>query len=265
MQIPVLMYHEIVSGTPSTALLDRIQGSYLVSSETFEKQMAYLKQERYTSVSPLGAVDILKTGKKVNIKPIVITFDDGYEGNYLNALPILKQYGLSATFFVTAGFVGRECMLTWDQIREMNHEKMSIGSHCLSHPVLTSLTKVDIKNEMLDSKSILEKKIGVKVDSFSFPNGVYSSEILEITKNSGYKTACSSDFGLNNKNVDAFRIKRLKVPKSFDLSDFGKLLSYEWKMHALFKTKFFVLSMVKKLIGPDYYERLYSKIFNIKD
>ncbi|MCL1900064.1 MAG: polysaccharide deacetylase family protein, partial [Promicromonosporaceae bacterium] len=82
-----------------------------VSSEKFERDMIYLKDNGYNTIFPeemFGADE----------KSVVITFDDGYEDNYKNAFPILKDHGIKATIFLISNKIGEENMLNKEQIRE---------------------------------------------------------------------------------------------------------------------------------------------------
>ena len=264
MNIPILMYHEIVDEKPSRDLQEKVQGSYIVSRSKFKEQISCLKESGHYTVSLDEAINILKRKDKTNEKPIVITFDDGFEGNYRYALPILMEYGLSATFFVSAGLVGNSNMLSWDQIREMDSMGMSIQSHSVSHPMLSTLESEKLKYELLESKLMIEEKIGTPVNFFSYPNGDYNSEVILNLRNLGYRAACSSKFGLNKSETNIFELKRIKIPGSYNLEEFKKILFLDRKKYLLLHSKDLLLSSFRRIIGPNNYEKIYSKLHNIK-
>lgn len=264
MSIPILMYHEVVDERPSEYLLKKVQSSYLVSRYKFKEQIAYLKESGFYTISLHEAINVLENRKKIAEKAIVITFDDGFEGNYYHALPILKEYDFTATFFIAAGLVGKSNMLSWDQICEMNKEGMSMQSHTVTHPLLSTKRGKEVKYELMESKLIIEKAIGSSVNFLSYPNGDYNSEVIVNLRNLGYRAACSSKFGLNNTGTDAFELKRIKISSSYTLEDFKKIMSLNKKMHFLLKTKDSILSSVRKILGPNNYEKIYFKVFNLK-
>ena len=108
---PILMYHH-VKARP-------IKELNTVTPKVFEKQMSFLKRYGHKVLSLDEYIDIKKNGGKDPRGSIVITFDDGYENNYLYAFPVLKQYHYPATIFVVSDMVGKDRFLTWNQIKEM--------------------------------------------------------------------------------------------------------------------------------------------------
>ena len=125
-KILVLNYHQV--GNTFNPLA--------ITPSDFSTQMAYLINNGYIPITP----DELESGLNGEIelpeKPVLITFDDGYDDNYLNAFPILKGYGIRATIFVVPAFVGKKNYLTWEQIKEMSDNGISIQSHNLNHTKL---------------------------------------------------------------------------------------------------------------------------------
>jgi len=265
MNIPILMYHEIIDKVPSLELSRKIQRSYLVSKNDFEEQVAYLKERGYHTIDLHDVTDAPGKEKKIIGKPIAITFDDGYEGNYLYALPILKKYNAISTFFITVGMVGKSCMLSWAQAYEMKKEGMSIQSHTVSHPLLTAITPREVECELLNSKLIIEEKMGSVVDFISYPNGDYNSAVMAHVRKAGYEGACSSEFGFNSLGSDGFALRRIKIPNSFSIRDFGKILDNNWKTCFFLTGKDLVFHSVRGLVGSKNYEKIYSKIFDLKE
>ena len=100
--IPVLNYHQIN---------DRDHNALTVPVSEFEREMAYLKAEGYTAITPEQLSNHLKYGSPLPPKPVMITFDDGYRDNYTNAFPILKKYGFTASIFLISDFTLSHCGL----------------------------------------------------------------------------------------------------------------------------------------------------------
>jgi peptidoglycan/xylan/chitin deacetylase (PgdA/CDA1 family) len=135
---------------------------------------------------------------------IVITFDDGEKNIYDYAFPLLKKYGLPALVFLIAGYIGRNNdwdisltghrlkHLTWDEIREMQKGGVRFGSHGMSHRNLTRLHSVELEQEILGSKAVLEKEIG-PVDAISYPFNRINPEVLDKVRKAGYKYGFGGD------------------------------------------------------------------------
>jgi peptidoglycan/xylan/chitin deacetylase (PgdA/CDA1 family) len=188
--IPILAYHKV---DPRKEL-----GITSISPEKFKKQVCLLKQVGYKSISP----QTLFEQTDIAIKPILITFDDGYEGIYKYVHPILKEYGFTATVFLTTGYVGsynlwdaspgpRFKHLNWKQIREMSDYGICFGSHGVNHVFLTRQSKEKVKYELENSKKILEDETGKPVRFFSYPYGDSNRRITEFVRSAGYDSAFS--------------------------------------------------------------------------
>ncbi|HEY3426639.1 MAG TPA: polysaccharide deacetylase family protein, partial [Negativicutes bacterium] len=89
--IPVLNYHQVE---------DNVNNPLTLSNQEFEEQMAYLHRHGYNSITPDQLIMHLRTGAALPDKPVLITFDDGYRDNYMNAYPIMKKYGFTGTVFL---------------------------------------------------------------------------------------------------------------------------------------------------------------------
>ena len=89
-------------------------------------------------------------------KPVILTFDDGYESNYTELLPILEARGMKATVFMVANSIGREKYLSWEQLKDMQHRGIEIGSHTANHLPLTEMDMETARNEVKLSKLLME-------------------------------------------------------------------------------------------------------------
>ncbi len=99
--VPVLLYHEI---DPAA---DGSNGA-VISPETFENHIRALAENGYTAVSPEELTAYVEHGGTLPEKPVLITFDDGYQSNYDYAYPVLKKYGMKATIFVIGSSAGKD-------------------------------------------------------------------------------------------------------------------------------------------------------------
>jgi peptidoglycan/xylan/chitin deacetylase (PgdA/CDA1 family) len=102
-------------------------------------------------------------------------------------------------------------MLTWDEVSEMADSGILFGSHTLNHPILTKLSKEQVKYEVNESRRIIEQKIGVPIHHIAYPNGGkldFNSEIQEIIREAGYTCALASIRGLNTQQTDTYELRR---------------------------------------------------------
>lgn len=209
-RIPILMYHHVADKN----------GSLYVRPETFTKQMDYLVQNGYTTVTLPEIVAHLAAGQSLPPKTIVVTFDDGYSDNYSDAYPVLIQRNLKATFFIITQLVGGGDYLTWGQIREMSGNSLiTFGDHTLSHRVLPKLSKEEVKNEILSAKNILESNLGIKINVFAYPYGNTDKEIEKVLQEGGFIAAVTNKSGSVCAKLP-YEIPRIRVGNA-SLSVYG--------------------------------------------
>lgn len=200
--VPILMYHEIED-------ISRHEANY-VTPKNFERQMAFLEKNHYQVISLDALVDSIKKGKVLSKKSVVITFDDGKENNYTNALAVLKKYNFPATIFVPSGLIGKEKQMSLPQLQEMISSKIDIGSHTQTHSYLPGLSVEKQIKEIFDSKKDIEEFLGISVKYFAYPIGGFSDEIKKLVRQAGYEAACATNRGRDRFNKDVFELKRIR-------------------------------------------------------
>ncbi len=209
--LPIIMYHSV---TPQTTRENKIE----VTVKAFERQMRFLKEHNYNVVPLETARDLIKNKKKIPSRTVAITFDDGYKDNYIYAFPIFKKYNFPATIFIIINEVGRPegDRLSWDEIRVMQDSGIiTIGSHTLSHPILTEVNSGQrLKNEIFDSKMILEEKLGKKITIFCYPSGRFNAKLRQLVIDAGYQMAVATKPGKKYPNDDIFAFKRLRISEN---------------------------------------------------
>ena len=145
-------------------------------------------------------------------KPVLITFDDGYIDNYTNAFPILKKYNLRATIFIIPAFTSvYPNYMTWEQLKEMEANGITIESHTLTHPKLEELPDDEIRNELLNSKNMLEEQLGHPIEFLAYPTGTYNLHIAGIAQDLGYKGAFTIKYGVVDKGSNFFALERVPI------------------------------------------------------
>jgi len=167
-----------------------------------------------TGITVISMQDFLawrRSEKSIPQKSALITIDDGYASGFEVARPILKKFGYPWTAFIYTKYVGSGGKsITWEQLEELRDEGIEIGSHTISHINLKTVGgkspeayEAWLRSEIIDSKKILEQKLGIKVSTFAYPEGRYSSRILEIVKEAGYEAAFTT-FGQRITHGAAF-------------------------------------------------------------
>jgi len=201
--VPILAYH----------MVGPEEERYSVSVEEFDRQMDYLVQKGYTAVSLQELADGFAGKTVLPPRPVVITFDDGYNDNYLLALPIMEKHGMKGTVFVVAGQVGQGQYLSWDQIHALQERGTEIGSHTMNHVALSGSDKAGQFREVAESKQLLEQELGLPVVFLAYPYGKFTAETVAVLQAAGYRGACAGTAGLNAPGSDLYRLHRVNVPK----------------------------------------------------
>lgn len=231
------MYHSI--GSQSNGEIGA--ELYCVSVENFRRQMEYISRTSKLGTGPFGDSPL-------------ITFDDGDISDYRYAYPILKELGLKGYFFILVSKVGTTGYMGWQQIRKLKDAGMVIGSHGMSHRILTELEDKELTYELSESKKILEKNLEQTVDYFSIPRGFHSKKVINKAKEAGYKAVFTS----NPKDTDEFKVGRIPVKGNWNLEHFITIvnngLSFKDKTEELLKNS------TKKILGTKNYDRLRTRI-----
>lgn len=204
--VPILMYHSVFPEATEKDML-------VVTPRTFDRQMAFLKKNKYNVLALEELAQLIKEKKKIPAKAVVITLDDGFKDNYTYAFPILKKYGLPATIFIITNEVGRRDHLSWEEIKEMQGSGIiSFGSHCLGpKPLINISSREEVKKEIFDSKRLMEQKLGKEVSSFAYPEGLFNPEIRQMVIEAGYRVAVATKPGKDYPDDDIFALKRLRI------------------------------------------------------
>lgn len=202
-QVPILMYHYIRNADGESELGKNLS----VSPDNFAAQLAWLKESGYTTIKMADLADPERTAVSKayfeNKKPIILTFDDGYEDAYTQAFPTLGKYGFIGTFYIIRSYVGGGNYMNQAQINELAKAGMEIGSHSLSHPNLTVLSLADLKKQIDDSKE--------QTTTFCYPLGKYNDQVITKVEEAGYSTAVTTRGGIANQESNLFELPRVRI------------------------------------------------------
>lgn len=211
-KIPILMYH---------AVSDDMWGipELFVSPSEMEKQLAYLAENGY---DPITFEDIQYIDQYD--KPVILTFDDGYDDNYLELFPLLQKYNAKATVFVIANAFEMNHKLTKEQVKEMSDSGLvSIQSHGMTHHDMNVMGEEELHYELGESKRILTEVTGKEVFVLCYPTGKYSDLTLEIGREY-YKFGLKMNGQLSNTSDDPMLMNRFYVSRYTSLDEFAAML-----------------------------------------
>jgi len=238
--IPILMYHSI-----SDSSLPEKHPYFQTHTrpEVFQSQMEVLNRMDYAVINLKSAAEMMLSENTNKGNYVVITFDDAYKDFLTHALPVLRDYGFTATVFVPSGVVGgknkrllsKEC-LSWDELFHLSQGGIEVGSHTVSHANLALLSKQEIVYELSSSKDEIEKKLNKEILSFSCPYAFPQVnrdfiDFYESTLNKcGYLFGVTTRIGLASSEDGIYTFKRVPV-NDFDDNKFfqAKLKGgYDW-------------------------------------
>ncbi len=224
--VPFLMYHQVTPLPPAGF------EKYCVTPQTLARQMDWLVRAGYTSIT-LDTLLAWRQGRTLlPLRPVVITFDDGFRECLHYAMPILGTRGLAATFYMVAGLVGRTSrwleeerglsidMAGWDLARDMSHQGFTCGAHSLTHPHLADLAEGECREELARSRQLLQDRLDVEIRHLAYPFGSYDARVQTLVIEQGYASACSVNTGLSWPGDDLYALHRVPITGYDSLPDF---------------------------------------------
>lgn len=226
--VPILNYHYIRDYNSET---DSTGNSLSISPQVFEEQIKQLLENKYTSITMDDLYMALVKKNKLPEKPVILTFDDGYQDFYENAYPILKKYNIKAIVYVIVGKIGDKDQryLTWNQVIELDRNGLvTIGSHSMSHANLEASNNQKLYREIYLSKKELEKILGHSVDHFCYPSGKYNQSTINLTKASKYKTAVTTELGSRHLENELYTLRRERISGGISIEQFKQKISPEY-------------------------------------
>lgn len=207
--IPVLMYHHTtntIAPAPTSITLT-----------TFEQHLQMLQREKYTTITVSQLTDFMLGKIKLPKKTVALTFDDGWRDN-LEAAGLMEKYKVRGTFFVCSSFVEHSTNLSEQDIHDLSTNPLfEIGAHSHTHFTDWSenLDKLDtrlIVGEVVISKQIIEQITQKPVNSFAWPYGHYSDDLIQYAQYIGFTSTLTVDPRSDNRvGASPLKIKRITV------------------------------------------------------
>jgi peptidoglycan/xylan/chitin deacetylase (PgdA/CDA1 family) len=206
-RVPILVYHSIAPHHPGQTGEQR---ELDVDPAAFRAQMDHIVQHRHPVV-PLSAIVAALRGRgSIPDRAVAITFDDGWQNQYDDALGVLRDHGFTATFFVYTKVIDNgPGFMTWDELRQLKSAGMTIGSHTRTHPDLTQ-KGVSLKSEIVGSREDIQKNLGTAPDLFAYPYGDWDDRVAEAVRSAGYVAARGMGEGPANSKGNLFALKSIQ-------------------------------------------------------
>jgi peptidoglycan/xylan/chitin deacetylase (PgdA/CDA1 family) len=223
-KIPILMYHSI------SKYVTAQYRPFTVSPELFAEHMAYLHEHAYTPITVTQFGDAIAQGVSIlPTRPVILTFDDGFTDFFTEALPVIRQYGFTATLYVTTGFIGKRqatgSMLDWEQLGEISQCGIECGGHSHSHRQLDTLTPTVARDEIVRCKWLLEDRLGQEILSFAYPHGYHCATTKRLVREAGYTSACAVGYAMCSIATDPFALTRLRMGADTSVDALAALLA----------------------------------------
>jgi len=215
----VLMYHRV------GAARNDWEARYAISPARFEAHMLAMARHGRHAVSVDALHEWLEVGAPLPPGAFVLTFDDGFRGVREHALPVLERLRWPFTVFLVSDRIGEEDvwtrasnpdrttypLLDAEEVLDLQRRGVALHSHTCSHASLPALDDDELRRELVESRSALERLLERPVDYLAYPFGHLDERVAVAARSAGYRAAFSTQPGFNRRDVDRFRIRRIDV------------------------------------------------------
>ncbi len=203
--VPILMYH-VIGDTPADARLPAL----FVSPADFAAQVAGLAKAGYHAVTLQQVHDAWRRGGKLPRRPVVLSFDDGSEGQVRHALALLRERGWPGVLNLTWRFLPDIGGVS--AVRRLARAGWEIDSHSLNHPDLTQLSATELRRELRESRTRIKSAFGARAANFfAYPSGRYDGRVKRAVRAAGYLAATSVKAGFARPTADPYALGRIQV------------------------------------------------------
>jgi peptidoglycan/xylan/chitin deacetylase (PgdA/CDA1 family) len=218
---PILMYHYVDYAPPNA---DAVRQDLTVAPELFAEHLNFLQSSGYTTHTMEHLWQAVNRGEKLPPKPVILSFDDGYDDAYQYAFPLLAERGMVGIFFIVKNLIGQAGYLTWTQALEMQTAGMEIGNHSTSHPDMSMLDYASQVAEAEQAAVAIQENLGKRPKFFCYPLGKYNLDTIRAVRETGHLAAVTTADGTLKYTRDRFMMPRVRVRNSTGASSLAWLL-----------------------------------------
>lgn len=199
-RVPILMYHRVVEAEEESP-----EYHFRISRRRLTSQLVCLRSLGYRSVSLTDVSQWLMGERRLPMRSVAITFDDGYEDSHRLAAPLLERFGFTATVFAVPDHIGGSSawdagatgagypLMGWDALCDLSARGWTVGAHSRTHCGLPELDDARLWDEVAGSRRALEERLGFSVDTFAYPYNRVDRRVLDAARAAGYRAACAGD------------------------------------------------------------------------
>lgn len=227
-RVPVLMYHSVRADPPAAT------AGLSVHPDAFATQLDTLADLGMTPVGFGALLAHWRFGEPLPDRPVVLTFDDGYADFHSEVLPRLVARRLTATLFVTTGWLadaGREragapldATLTWSQLAEVESAGIEVGGHSHSHAALDAIGRPELRDELIRCRDLLEERLGRPERVFGYPFGYSDAGVRAAVRAAGWSGACAVANDLARPAQGPYALARLTISRRTGSTAFRQLV-----------------------------------------
>jgi peptidoglycan/xylan/chitin deacetylase (PgdA/CDA1 family) len=206
--VPILMYH-VIKAPPAGA---PFPGLY-VQPQEFAEQMRALKESGWHAVTLDQVQAYWSRGVALGPgKPIVLSFDNGYESQFTQALPVLRSLGWVADENIQlTGLPPSQGGLGTEEVRDLIDDGWELDTQGISHADLITLDPEQLSYQVADARRILQQRYHVPVDWFCYPSGHYDAAVVAAVRAAGFEGSTTVVPGWAHPTDDPYRLHRLRV------------------------------------------------------
>jgi peptidoglycan/xylan/chitin deacetylase (PgdA/CDA1 family) len=229
--IPVLIYHQLLKEHENRLYKNN---NMVLNVDEFEKQMQLLHDNGYNTINTQTLYKYSRGEIKLPKKTVLITFDDGYEGVYKYAYPILKKYGFNATvFLITSNITETSEEFNPDQLQFMSRQTIQnasdvfeFGSHTYQlhnldankNSVFANASPKEIKEDLSNSN------LKINTTVFAYPYGMYNETNIDVLKETGFIMAFTTKEGLVTRRTNLYKLPRHTVYSNTSIEFFKRMV-----------------------------------------
>lgn len=225
-RVPVLMYHSVARSGPASL------ANWRIDPDEFERQLIFLRRRGYRALTEDEWNHARSRNGALGGRPIMLTFDDGFEDFARTAWPIVQRNGFAAHVFLVSGRVGEHAdwdacygdplpLMDWNTIEALAGEGVTFGSHLHSHRPLDRLGFAAAEAEMRRSRELIGAHTGVNPTTLAAPYGVSSRAFEELARSAGYSRVFGVDGGRAPVHSPRLRTPRIEITGSMSLEEFA--------------------------------------------
>jgi len=206
--VPILMYHVIAPPPPGAPF----PGLYVPAAE-FAEQMHALARAGWTAVTPDEVDAYWRRGVSLpRGKPIVLSFDNGYQSQYTHALPVLRRLGwVGEENIQLTGLPPSQGGLGEAEIKGLVAAGWELDTQGIDHADLIALSPGALREQVAGARRTIQRRFHVPVNWFCYPSGHYDANVLAEVRAAGYKGSTTVVPGWASPPEDPYRMHRLRV------------------------------------------------------